>query len=833
MRAGFLSSAAVVAAISGTALGQTATWNNASGGLWNNASNWDTGSVPNAPTATAVLPDLGGYTAELNINATLGMLDLVETLDILGAQVLTMSPSGSVVNNGMIRVNSTASVFDSRLVFDGGAASITGIGDIVLGAASETGDFNDARIVVNDATTLSIGAGQLISGNGGITTVGTGSISLAGLVSPDDPLGPGIRITGSIDMSAGGVLDSSSGGFDLANGTVLTSGFLTGGTAGFGAVVSGSLVTISDMTLGAPMNIAGGSNTLAMTGPVTNNAAITINSTGQVFNATLLFDTTTAITGNGEIVMVTAGTLNDAQLRVLPGFTGTIGSGQTVRGSGLVQGDIVLLSSITATDIGADLNIQDSIDGQGVGSLIAADGARLVFTSADVSNMTFDSSGSGIVAALDGNTTISDVTILGNAGIAGGSTRFSLLGDIINNGTITLNFTNQVFNATLDFEQSAAINGTGDIRMITAGNRNDAQIVTSSASVGTFGAGQTIAGSGAIEGDFVNLGVIDGDDPAQSLRLSGTMTGPGQLRSTGGRLEIANLEASDQTLSSSSGGIVSAAAGTSVLTDAVNQGDLGLDGNTTRITVRGSFTNDGNILVNVTDQVFNAVLGVDTETPVGGTGSIVLETAGSLGDARIETENDASATFGAGQSISGTGQIIGNVAVQGSIDPAGDLREINAQDGTLTLAGTSVFDLGGLANGEFDRITTGANQVVSLGGAIDINLDPDHAGMFGDEWEIIGGASTTVIEGSFDAYNLPPAPPSLVYRVFIEPDRVFVRLTCGADFNGDAVGNFFDISTYIALFNAGDPRADLAAPFGALNFFDIATYIGIFNAGCN
>ncbi len=44
--------------------------------------------------------------------------------------------------------------------------------------------------------------------------------------------------------------------------------------------------------------------------------------------------------------------------------------------------------------------------------------------------------------------------------------------------------------------------------------------------------------------------------------------------------------------------------------------------------------------------------------------------------------------------------------------------------------------------------------------------------------------------------------------------------------------NFFDISAFIGLFNAGDDAADLAAPFGTLNFFDISEYIAQFNAGC-
>lgn len=44
--------------------------------------------------------------------------------------------------------------------------------------------------------------------------------------------------------------------------------------------------------------------------------------------------------------------------------------------------------------------------------------------------------------------------------------------------------------------------------------------------------------------------------------------------------------------------------------------------------------------------------------------------------------------------------------------------------------------------------------------------------------------------------------------------------------------NFFDVSAFIAAYNAQDSAADLAAPFGSLNFFDVAEYIAQFNAGC-
>ncbi len=51
----------------------------------------------------------------------------------------------------------------------------------------------------------------------------------------------------------------------------------------------------------------------------------------------------------------------------------------------------------------------------------------------------------------------------------------------------------------------------------------------------------------------------------------------------------------------------------------------------------------------------------------------------------------------------------------------------------------------------------------------------------------------------------------------------------------DGVLNFFDLSTFISLFNAQNPAADffpVAAGDGLFNFFDISTYIAEFNAGC-
>lgn len=829
MRTGTLTAAAIMAALCGTAHGQAASWNNPAGGNWNDAANWSPMTVPNAATFDVTLGMASPYAVLMNINnASVGTLSISNpsaTLNIGSGNQLIIS-AGSLVNQGSIVVNPTAQVFDARLTFVG-TATISGSGEIFLGAASETGDHGDARLVADLGATVTIGSDQIVRGNGSVG--GEGSFVNQGIIRGDDPLGRGIRIETTINQTGGGTLDVNDGFVILGNGASIIGGEVSG--SGDGAmVVSSNPATVTDFIIEGPVQILGGNDRLEVFGDLTNNSTVELNQSLQVFNSTLRFMTDSTVSGSGTFQLTSLGDLADAQIDVVAGATATFEAFQNIVGSGRLTGNAVIHGGITA-DGPVDFGIEDTITG--TGTLGANTDSLLTLRSATVSGLAFDTAPTGLIAAFTGESFVDNIHNLRNLGIAGSSTRLSLMGDIINDGLLTINYTDMVFNAVLNFENTASILGTGDIRMITAGSPGDAQIVTSNASVGTFGDGQTIAGSGQISGDFVNLGVIIGDDPEASMDISGTMSGTGQIMADGGSVRLLGLAIDGHTFSTTAGSMIAFGGANSEISNAINNGNLGIDGDSTLATVTGPLTNNGQILINNNDLVFNAVLEIATDTPIDGTGSVVLETAGSLGDARIEVPEGVTATLGAGQDLSGSGQLIGDLTVLGTLDPSGDLRELNARSGTLTLGSSTRFDLGGLAPAEFDRVTTSDDQTVALGGSIQIALDSGYTPMFGDEWEIIGGANNTVIEGAFDAYLMPAAPPSLAYRVFIEADRVFVRLTCAADFNGDALQNFFDISNYIDLFNNEDPRADLAAPFGALNFFDIATYISIYNAGCN
>lgn len=121
-----------------------------------------------------------------------------------------------------------------------------------------------------------------------------------------------------------------------------------------------------------------------------------------------------------------------------------------------------------------------------------------------------------------------------------------------------------------------------------------------------------------------------------------------------------------------------------------------------------------------------------------------------------------------------------------------------------------------------------------------VNRDPTDGALSGFAWgenigwiNFKGGALATPpnparIEGRFKGY----AWGENIGWINLDDQNVFVRLICPADLNADGLLNFFDLTTYIALYNANDPRADLAAPFGVLNFFDLTAYIALYNAGC-
>ena len=64
------------------------------------------------------------------------------------------------------------------------------------------------------------------------------------------------------------------------------------------------------------------------------------------------------------------------------------------------------------------------------------------------------------------------------------------------------------------------------------------------------------------------------------------------------------------------------------------------------------------------------------------------------------------------------------------------------------------------------------------------------------------------------------------------PNKVRSISNCPYDLNDDGSLNFFDISEYLIMFNAGDLQADYAVPYGVLDSDDVNHYLALHGSGC-
>jgi Bacterial Ig domain len=85
------------------------------------------------------------------------------------------------------------------------------------------------------------------------------------------------------------------------------------------------------------------------------------------------------------------------------------------------------------------------------------------------------------------------------------------------------------------------------------------------------------------------------------------------------------------------------------------------------------------------------------------------------------------------------------------------------------------------------------------------------------------------------SYRSTSMIPNTLNPVYSSPAMVVVTVLeseCGpADFTGDGVLNFFDVSGFLAAFSAQDPAADFTGD-SVYNFFDVSEFFAVFGAGC-
>lgn len=787
-----------------------------------------------------------GASSSINVAgsmATIGDLTNQGAINIPGSGYFLVI-NEDVVNDGTITVNSSDTVFNAHIRFVADAI-LSGTGVVLMDISS--GDQNDAQLLTEVGITGTIGPDQTVQGSGLIATPSDGLIINQGIINGNDP-DDGLALAGNHEGSAG-VYRSDNGTIFLRNGLILNGGaFESTGTGSFAMTTSGTAI-ISDVVSNSQINIQGSGGFIQLAGPMTNNGSISINSNMNIFNAHLITEIDTLIDGSGTIEMFNSTDINDAQIFTRAAVTLTLGANQVVSGSGLISGGsdgtIVNLGVINANhpamgkEPAKELRLFGNHSGNSAGVYRSDDGLLGLGNGLILDNATFDSSGVGLVEVANSSTaTVSDITNLGELGIRGNGSFLSLTGPMVNNGTITVNSNIEIFNAHLTFENTlASLTGTGNVRMQIASQLNDAQFFTTGVFDALIGAGQTIAGAGLVDGrsggTIVNNGIIDGDDPINELRLGGNHdgSGGGVYRSTNGMLGLSNgLVMNGGTFQTAGTGSVSMiTSGIAQVGSMTNEGNIDLLGNGGILELTGPLTNNGAIDINSNLNIFNAHIRFEADTMIDGNGTINMSTSTQSNDAQIIATAGFVGVLGSGQDLTGDGQLVGELEINGGIDPAGPTRNFFINTMRFSSTTDMTADLGGLLAGEFDRLILGGSDSIELAGDLTVNLDAGYVPVFGDTWDIIDGGSIT---GLFDTTNMPTAGLGQIYRVIYESDRVYVVLTCDADLTGDNVLDFFDISAFLSFFGGGDTRADINLD-GSFDFFDLSLFLQIFTGSCD
>lgn len=114
-------------------------------------------------------------------------------------------------------------------------------------------------------------------------------------------------------------------------------------------------------------------------------------------------------------------------------------------------------------------------------------------------------------------------------------------------------------------------------------------------------------------------------------------------------------------------------------------------------------------------------------------------------------------------------------------------------------------------------------------GSVSVNADGSFAYTPDPGYEGVDSFNYRLVAEVGDPDN-PVGDPN----VYSDPAQVVLRVTaaaCLADFNGDGMLNFFDVSEFIVAFGDDDLDADLNGD-GMLNFFDVSAFLVAYSDGC-
>ena len=729
----------------------TDTWTGAGDGTsWNQATNWSSGE-PNGSTVDVVI---GTTTASVNENANVavGSLTLSNAGDSLSiANNDTLFVYENISNAGTITLSSSGSATNLEL---GASLTLSGGGTLVLGGGGSNYINGVSGATLTNASTITGGGttNNANIGNGQIGLVNNGTINanVSGTNLYVEPLstatnsgtmtasnGGTLVLYGGTWTNTGGTISAATGSsVELTNQVSITGGTLN--TTGTGVIYNAAnkLVSLTNVTNNGTYQIQDFAQT-NISGTITNNGNIQVNSTGDATNIYLTTNATLA--GTGTLVLGGGGN------NYINGAAGTtFTNASTITGGGTLDNDSIGNQQINLTNSGTvnanvsgmSLYLQPLVTGTNIntGTLTASNGGTLVFdggiwtntggtisaaagsavsltSGVSITGGTLTTSGSGVIETqAGGNVYLTSVTNNGTYNILNNNTTI-VSGTITNNGTINLQSTStgtDIF-VTDTGSQSATLAGTGTVVLGTSGvnyiDGGSGSILTNDetiSGVGNIGSQLlTLVNNGTINanisptvstspliiepgtGGLTNssTGILEATNGGTLNLNGGTITNLGTIEalgsdSSGNPSTIALLNGvsiTGGTLTTTGAGVIATESGGFVYLTSLTNNGTFDIQDGNTTTISGTITNNGTINLQSAGNGTNIYVG--TNSTLQGTGSVVLGSAGS------NYINGATGTvLTNAETIKGEGSIGSGIALvnNGTINA-------NVSAGTLTL----------------------------------------------------------------------------------------------------------------------------------------------------
>ena len=689
--------------------------------------------------------------------------------------------------NAMLTVTSSGKIHGYGQIFQTfGNATLMDNGTITADTAAQTLALNPSNIT---------GSGLLEAKNGAVLSIG-GRLNGTGLKANVDAT-PGSQVivdggglSGTLASTTGSGLSFSGNGGNFID-TATINGDLTFNGAAYAQVYNAN-------SLSGTIHMAGTANGIQLRD---GNAILTVTSAG-------------AIRGYGQVFQTFGNaTLSD---------NGTITADQAGKTLALNNSFITGSGALAATG-GGILSIGGRLNGTALKANVdAIPGSQVIVDGGGLSGTLSGSTGSGLSFSGNGGNFIDTATINGDLTF-GGTAYAQVYNANTLSGTIHMAGTANGIqlrdgNAKLTVNSGGKIQGYGQVFQ-TFGGATLANNGTVSADI----AAQTLAlnpsnitGSGVFEaknggvlsiGGLLNGGnaVVHVDaDPASAVLVNGggltgsfaasTGSGISFAGNAGNYIDTATIAADLTFIGNAYAQVYNAnsVSGTIHMAGTANGIQL-RDGNATLEIAPGGklqgygavfetfggthFVNHGTVSANVIGQTLalnNSFITNTADVSVSATLSVGGSFTQTAGHTAVDGTLSLAQTFLLqGGSLTGSGNIVGNIDNSGAIVGPGDSPGLLSVTGAYNQQSGGLFDIelgGTVAGASYDQLKVSGDA--TLAGSIDVNLVQGFLPFVGEQFDVMLRSS-----GSGTFANLLSSTPGLGYVVDYQPTRVIVTIT--------------------------------------------------------